>query len=129
MCRALQEGGAASTSTVPENPASFALSFLWLEKNVAVAVDQVFSEVSFNAPSTQLRQIFPMVWLSSYLSCGHIAVHEIFARLQKLRSPLTEYFFWPRKDAWEELKSALEAKPWVSERSADAPPALHCVLS
>ncbi|CAK0781444.1 hypothetical protein CVIRNUC_005375 [Coccomyxa viridis] len=72
------EESPASSSTAPENAGSFALSFLWLEKDVAVAVDQTFGE--------------------------------------KLRSPLTEYFFWPRKDAWEELKSALEAKPWVSER-------------
>ena len=36
----------ASDSSVPENPASFALSFLWLERSVAVAVDQVFGDVS-----------------------------------------------------------------------------------
>jgi 30S ribosomal protein 3 len=58
----------------------FKLRFLWLPKNVAVGVDQVFA--------------------------GSFA------------SPLTEFFFWPRKDAWEELKSVLEAKTWISERDS-----------
>ncbi|CAL8468497.1 g8037 [Coccomyxa elongata] len=71
------EASTPSESTLP-NPASYALNFLWLDKNIAVSVDQVFGETQ--------------------------------------RSPLTEYFFWPRKDAWEELKSALESRPWVSER-------------
>lgn len=39
---------------------------------------------------------------------------QVYSRGQT--SPLTEFFFWPRKDAWEELKAALEARPWVSER-------------
>lgn len=29
----------------PASPAEFALNFLWLDKNIAVAVDQVFGQV------------------------------------------------------------------------------------
>lgn len=72
----------AEASVDEPDSSEYSLSFLWLDKNLAVAVDQVFGR-------------------------GH-------------RSPITEYYWWPREDAWESLKDVLderEKKEWI--RSAD----------
>ncbi|XP_031392786.1 30S ribosomal protein 3, chloroplastic-like [Punica granatum] len=54
------------------------LKFIWMEKNIGIALDQMIP--------------------------GHGAI------------PLSPYYFWPRKDAWEELKVLLETKPWISQK-------------
>lgn len=50
------------------------------------------------------------LWLEKNLG---VSVDQVFGEEKK--SPVTEYFFWPRADAWEELKNALEDKQWIHQ--------------
>ncbi len=54
----------------------FVLKVVWLDKDIALAVDYVIS---------------------------------------KGTSPLTPYYFWPRSDAWQELKDELDKKNWITD--------------
>ncbi|KAI6670528.1 hypothetical protein NL676_005413 [Syzygium grande] len=51
----------------PMDKPRLVLKFIWMEKNIGIALDQIIP--------------------------GHGTI------------PLSSYYFWPRKDAWEELKS------------------------
>lgn len=50
-----------------------------------------------------------ILWLDNNIgfSVDHVVKHG--------HSPLTSYFFWPRSDAWMQVKNELESKPWISE--------------
>ena len=91
--------GDAPAAAAGSSSARFGLNFLWLDKNVGVAVDALYSRSGASDDASSPSSS------SSSASSSSVA-----------RAPLTEYFMWPRKDAWEELKAALEAKSWVPER-------------
>ena len=53
----------------------FVLKILWLQKSVAISLDQKVGDKV---------------------------------------NPLTEFYFWPQSDAWEEMKNFLESKSWIT---------------
>lgn len=55
------------------------LKFLWLDKTLAVAVDQKVNDST---------------------------------------TPLTEFFFWPQIDAWEEMKIFFESNEWIDQNDS-----------
>ncbi|KAJ8621434.1 hypothetical protein MRB53_029963 [Persea americana] len=74
----LQDNQKLGVVVKPMEKPRVVLKFIWMEKNIGLALDQVIP--------------------------GHGTI------------PLSPYYFWPRKDAWEELKTKLESKPWISQK-------------
>jgi 30S ribosomal protein 3 len=101
-----------------------------MDKNIGVAVDQVYSKVrevggregrERGERRERVRKRRARATALSFSVASHTTTpkkHPLKTHplKQGQRAPLTEYYMWPRKDAWEELKAALEAKPWVPGR-------------
>ncbi|CAL5419145.1 unnamed protein product [Camellia sinensis] len=57
------------------------------------------------------RLVLKFIWMEKNIGLGLDQVIPGHGTI-----PLSPYFFWPRKDAWEELKTTLEGKPWISQK-------------
>ncbi|GLT34478.1 hypothetical protein SLA2020_089880 [Shorea laevis] len=57
------------------------------------------------------RLVLKFIWMEKNIGLGLDQVIPGHGTV-----PLSPYFFWPRKDAWEELKATLESKPWISQK-------------
>ncbi|CAA0833024.1 30S ribosomal protein 3-1- chloroplastic [Striga hermonthica] len=57
------------------------------------------------------RIVLKFIWMDKNIGLGLDQLMPGYGTV-----PMSPYFFWPRKDAWEELKTALESKPWISQK-------------
>ena len=60
--------------------------------------------------ASQQQLKLKVLWLKNILglSIDQMAVDHSY--------PLTQYYFWPKTEAWEQLKLELDSKPWLSEK-------------
>ncbi|XP_031255892.1 30S ribosomal protein 3, chloroplastic-like [Pistacia vera] len=61
-------------------------------------------------PIEKPRIVLKFIWMQNDIG---VALDQMIPGRGTI--PLSPYYFWPRKDAWEELKVMLESKPWISQ--------------
>ncbi|XP_057980000.1 small ribosomal subunit protein cS23-like isoform X2 [Malania oleifera] len=62
-------------------------------------------------PIEKPRLVIKFIWMEKNIG---LALDQTIPSYGTI--PVSPYYFWPRKDAWEELKVLLESKPWISHK-------------
>ncbi|KAL4587813.1 hypothetical protein LXL04_000687 [Taraxacum kok-saghyz] len=57
------------------------------------------------------RLVLKFIWMEKNIG---LALDQLIPGYETI--PISPYYFWPRKGAWEELKIMLESKPWISHK-------------
>ncbi|KAL1531802.1 30S ribosomal protein 3-1, chloroplastic-like [Salvia divinorum] len=112
-----------SKTSFPVNPRVSQLRFTHLKFTPAVAAATEVApaekaaelvpqpQVAVKQPVGRPRLVLKFIWMEKNIGLG---LDQIIPGHGAV--PLSPYFFWPRKDAWEELKATLESKPWISQK-------------
>ncbi|CAN4121873.1 unnamed protein product [Withania somnifera] len=97
------------------NKKAFASAVTETEPIVAETSDSAVQEIEKGDVKKKViekpRLVLKFIWMEKNIGLGLDQVLPGHGSV-----PLSPYFFWPRKDAWEELKTTLENKPWISQK-------------
>ncbi|GAV75658.1 PSRP-3_Ycf65 domain-containing protein, partial [Cephalotus follicularis] len=112
-----------STSLKPKNPSFYLFKTKNTPTNVKLSASSVTTDALLPQELPQDKQklgvvvkqmgkqrlVLKFIWMQKDIG---IALDQMIPGHGTI--PLSPYYFWPRKDAWDELKVLLESKPWIS---------------